>query len=259
MGWGGVGWGSHTRKDAYMCAVHAQARLAMVPTQIPPPQCPPRYRLLQPQDLAVDLPVLYISRLPETPQLRPTLLDVTQIGGDKIKSQHKSEATMNPAGSDGRDQGADGRPLDVPGWMRHGQPPEPARPPPRPPLPWCLSSWHRNKHFVMAVHRLGKHAWRRRRLKLGLRPSTMLAGTCKRRARTRGDPQHLDDDPLKGDRPARGDDVDESGSSWLARFGWGTWHTACVLQQAAAEHDLPVHEWLAHFGWGSWDAGCDLR
>ena len=36
----------------------------MAPTQIPPPQCPPGYRLLQPQDLAVDLPVLYISRLP---------------------------------------------------------------------------------------------------------------------------------------------------------------------------------------------------
>ena len=74
-----------------MRAFHAQARLAMVPTQIPPPQCQPGYRLLQPQDLAVDLPVLYISRLPET-QLRTKILDVTQIGGDKIKLQHKSEA-----------------------------------------------------------------------------------------------------------------------------------------------------------------------
>ena len=59
----------------------------------PPASCPPGYRLLQPQDLAVGKDVLYISRDPATPPIHTQMLDIT-IDGDKTKLKHKSEAPM---------------------------------------------------------------------------------------------------------------------------------------------------------------------
>ena len=58
------------------------------------PECPPGYRLLQPQDVAVGKDVLYISRDPTTPHIHTQILDIT-INGDEIKLRHKSEAHMN--------------------------------------------------------------------------------------------------------------------------------------------------------------------
>ena len=83
----------HTCKDAYMHTLQAEARgipsLAMAP-----PECPPGYRLLQPQDVAVGKDVMYISRDLSTPHIHTQILDI-RINGDKIKLKHKSEAQMN--------------------------------------------------------------------------------------------------------------------------------------------------------------------
>ena len=76
-----------------MHTLQAEARgipsLAMAP-----PECPPGYRLLQPQDVAVGKDVLYISRDLSTPHIHTQILDI-RINGDKIKLKHKSEAQMN--------------------------------------------------------------------------------------------------------------------------------------------------------------------
>ena len=71
---------------------HATAAMAAM---APPPECPPGYRLLQPEDVAVNKDVLYISRDPtKPPRIQTQILDTT-ITGDRINLLCKTQANMN--------------------------------------------------------------------------------------------------------------------------------------------------------------------
>ena len=72
-----------------------QAQAQGIPSlAMAPPECPPGYRLLQPQNVAVGKDVLYISRDPTTPHIHTQILAIT-INGDKTTLGHKSEAHMH--------------------------------------------------------------------------------------------------------------------------------------------------------------------